>query len=96
MPILRIGYSLPLDRRERHCERLLNLDYADAEAEAKPCNSSKKRKISRGEGSSLYDGVMVSPRFFEAMRQVFDGLDALGIPDQKPDCRCCHTTHQPD
>jgi hypothetical protein len=39
--------------------------------------------------------MVVGPGFFKAMRQQFDGLRAIGVPDQKTDCGGTEPTHHP-
>jgi hypothetical protein len=41
----------------------------------------------------LCDGVMVCPGIFQLMGELLYGRNALCIEDQKPDSRCCQTTH---
>jgi hypothetical protein len=44
----------------------------------------------------LDNGVMIGPGLFEAMREKFNRLRAIGVPDKEPDCGSTESTHYPE
>jgi hypothetical protein len=51
--------------------------------------------IKRLDLAGLNDGMVVCPGLFEAMRQQFDGLGAVGIPDEEASCGCAKSANHP-
>jgi hypothetical protein len=49
-----------------------------------------------GENRGSGDGVVIGPGFFEAMSELFYGLNPAGVPDQKPCRRRAHATYHPE
>jgi hypothetical protein len=54
-----------------------------------------KNSIKRWDLVESDDGVMVGPGLFEAVREQFDRLGAIRIPDQKACCSCAESTYHP-
>ena len=55
-----------------------------------------ERKLYKTNGlSGLDDGVVVSPGLFEAVGE-FDGLGAVGTPDEKTSRGCAESTDHPE
>jgi hypothetical protein len=51
--------------------------------------------IKRLDLAGLNDGMVVCPGLLEAMRQQFDGLGAVRIPDQEASCCCAKSAYHP-